>query len=96
MKESEQQTYWHAQRETLVIVVVWVLAMVYVLTYCYLFGYPPADGQVRLVWGMPSWVFWGVVLPWLACDLITMWFCFWFMVEDDLGEDRAEEVGYGN
>ena len=62
MNESEVQTYYHARRETVVIMAVWFLALVYVVTYCYLFGRPPQEGQLKLVWGMPSWVFWGVVL----------------------------------
>lgn len=92
MNHSEYQTYRHACREALLILAIWLAAMVYILTYCYLFGHPPDNGQVVLIWGMPSWVFWGVVVPWGVSNLITVWVCFGFMADDDLGADRAEEV----
>lgn len=96
MNHSEVQTYYHARRETALILAVWLVAMVYIVTYCYLFGGAPQEGQLNLVWGMPSWVFWGVVVPWLACDVTTVWFCLWYMADDDLGPDRAAEVGDGD
>ncbi len=92
MNKSEVQTYYHARRETVVILSVWFLALVYVVTYCYLFGKAPQEGPIKLVWGIPSWVFWGVVIPWLVCDVITVWFSLWYMADDDLGPDRSQEM----
>jgi hypothetical protein len=40
---------------------------------------------------MPSWVFWGVLVPWLVADLFALWFCFFFMADDPLRD--AEEEG---
>jgi hypothetical protein len=42
---------------------------------------------------MPDWVFWSVVLPWGLCFLLSIWFCFWYMADDDLGQD-VEEPGH--
>lgn len=34
--------------------------------------------------GIPDWVFYGIVLPWLVCLVISIIFCAVFFVEDDL------------
>ena len=37
---------------------------------------------------LPDWVFWGVAFPWGLCLLLSVWFCFRYMADDDLGQDR--------
>ena len=44
------------------------------------------------VWGLPSWVFWSVLVPWLAATLFTFWFAWFFMKNDDLGQ-ADDELG---
>jgi hypothetical protein len=46
--------------------------------------------EMSLILGMPAWVFWSIVLPWALCLLFSVWFCFRFMADDDLGRDRDE------
>ena len=82
----------HSRREAAVIFLIWLLAFAWVVPYSYLNGYgEPAEGEtVPLIWGIPSWLFFGVVVPWLVADILTLWFCFGFMKDDDL-EPVAEE-----
>ena len=40
--------------------------------------------------GMPRWVFWGIFMPWLFVDAVTIWFVFFFMKDDDLGEGEEK------
>jgi hypothetical protein len=83
----------HTRRETLVILVAFVVCMAWSLGCCYCFGYlGPDDGPASRLFGMPSWVFWGVAVPWLGADLFAVWFCFFFMVDDPLGEVQDETV----
>lgn len=90
----------NARRELLVIVVLFVVFCVWSLAVCYFWGYVPAGQEppeVSITLGMPSWVFWGIVAPWLAVDVVAVWFCFIYMANDDLGEshegeDLAEQV----
>ena len=61
------------------------------VTCCYLAGYhEPGEAGPATVLGMPSWVFWGVLVPWLGADLFGFWFCFFFMADDPLGESEDE------
>ena len=50
-----------------------------------------SNGQMAasIVLGMPSWVFWGIVLPWIIIDIAVIWFCFRFMQSNSLPQDEG-------
>jgi hypothetical protein len=87
---KEQQLLRHARREGLLIMIVWAVALVWSVSTGYLLGYHRDPDDLRLILGMPDWVFWAVVLPWGLALLFTAWFCFAFMADDDLGRDPEE------
>ena len=90
--------FLHARREAIIIFSVWVLALLWAVPYCYLNGYTSDfDVQIDTMLGVPSWVLWGVAVPWLLADIFTVWFCFCYMADDDLdeaygGADIKEEI----
>ena len=69
---------------------VWAIALVWTVTGCYLMGYNRAANDIVLLLGFPDWVFWGICLPWGLCLVFSVWFCFFTMADDDLGEDPEE------
>jgi len=81
----------HTRREAIVILIVWAIALVWSVGYCTLFGYPDSDTQVSLTLGMPSWVFFGVLSPWMGAGLFSVVFSLFFMADDDLGLDEATD-----
>ncbi len=91
---KEQRLLQNARREGLVILVAWAVALVWSVAGSCLLGYRRAPGDITLVLGMPDWVFWCIVLPWAACVLFSVWFCFFYMADDDLGEDPDEGAGH--
>ena len=50
------------------------------------------EKEFSTVWGIPSWLFWGIAVPWLLADVFTLWFCFFYMKDGDLGEDDPPEA----
>lgn len=40
--------------------------------------------------GIPDWIFYGVVTPWLVCIVVTFLFCHFVFVEDELGGEESE------
>lgn len=112
--------YQHTKREARWIVRLWLVAMIYTCSVCYLFGYtshPPDPASTGpaiggflgplhrfdrtgpsltfpLGWGIPDWVFYGVVIPWIVSILASIYFCYVVFHEDDLGDD-AEQAGDG-
>ena len=97
MASGEDPVLRHARREGWVIFSVWLAATIYCCTYYYLFGIirPGRElgrADVQPIFGMPSWIFWGVMLPWALCGIFTVIFAGFVMAEDDLGEDCAAEL----
>ena len=87
-------TFLHARREAIVIVALFAIFCIWSTGVCYGFGYLKADEHrpdIATTFGMPSWVFWGICLPWIVVDVVAVWFCFFFMQDDDLGEDHLGE-----
>lgn len=86
---KEQQLLRHARREGLLIMVVWAVALLWSVGSGYWLGYRRDPSEMGLILGMPDWVFWSVTLPWAICFLFSIWFCFVYVADDDLGQDRA-------
>ena len=89
--------FLHARREALWILGAWAACLLWAVPYCYLNGYNRSAEELQTILGMPDWVFWGIVVPWILADVFAIWFCFFYMVDDDLGEaqegrDLEEEI----
>lgn len=90
-------TLKNARREATVIMLAWLACTVYCCTYCYLFGYgrpdrPRTTDDIHFVLGIPGWFFWGVIAPWAVCLVFNIVYAGFFMTDDDLGRDHAEEL----
>lgn len=57
------------------------------------FNRSASDLTYPLGLGVPDWVFYGVVVPWVLCIALSFWYCLCFFVEDDLGEMVDEGGG---
>ncbi|MBI3862635.1 MAG: DUF997 family protein [Planctomycetia bacterium] len=87
-----------ARREAVVVFLIWLAAMVYTVTYCYLNGYNRPVESLKFVLGFPDWVFWGIFVPWTVCVVVSFYFGATFMCDEDLGEELPEqedELGLG-
>ena len=91
---KEQQLLRHARREGLLIMAVWTLCLIWSVASGYFLGYRRPAAEMTLILGIPDWVFWSVVLPWGLCFLFSIWFCFAYMADDDLGHDPDEGAGH--
>lgn len=85
--------YRHARREALFILALFSVLLVWALSVYYFDGYDPqfANHRVATVFGLPRWVFWGIVAPWCVSIGCTIGFVFFFMQDDDLGESTDDE-----
>jgi hypothetical protein len=91
-----RNSYRQARYEAIVVILIWAAALAYTVTYCWWHGYttaePPAAHEMEFVCGFPSWVFWGIIVPWLVCWVICYWFSYHFMRDDDLGEEAEPDA----
>lgn len=76
----------NSRREAILITVVWLCAMLWSVPYCYINGYPVNfdSDTFQTVWGIPAWVFWGIGVPWVVANMLTIAFCVFVMKDDDL------------
>lgn len=80
----------------LLVVVVWLAALTYTVGYCAVRGYGRAVDDLTFVFGVPDWVFWGIVAPWFVCAVLSWLFGTLFVRDQDLGEELPEdESGWG-
>ncbi len=82
-------TFLNTRREAVWIFVCWCVALAWAVPTCYVLGYEIPPHALTTILGIPSWVFWGIGLPWLVANVFTIWFCTFKMQDDDLGEDDA-------
>ena len=43
--------------------------------------------------GIPDWVFYAIVIPWVFCIIITWIFCVFYMKDDELGPECPDQAG---
>ncbi len=68
--------------EAIAILAIWVLFAVWVIGYAACRAYPEEPAEIRLALGFPSWVVWGVALPWLVATLLTIVFSLVVMKDE--------------
>jgi len=73
-EQSRDPVYVSSLRESRWILLYWAIFFVWVVGYSTLYGYLPEGEPLVTVLGMPSWVFWGVFLPWIVSGVIGIWF----------------------
>ncbi len=94
-RPTEDPILRSARREAIAVLITWLLALIYTVTYCGTFGYDrPAEDLkfVHLFWliAFPDWVFWGIIVPWSVCFVVAWWFTYVFMTDADLGKELEE------
>jgi uncharacterized protein DUF997 len=86
------------RREALMVVGIWLTALTYSVITCYTLGYNRPVSELKLVFGFPEWVFWGVLVPWVTCSVVSWVFGAMFVRDGHLGQDLEEtedELGLG-
>ena len=78
-----------ARREATVVFALWLAAIVYTVGYSYTFGYDRPVESISYIYGVPDWVMWGIVLPWGVSTVAAIWFAWFFMTDDPLGDEAA-------
>lgn len=83
--------FLNSRREAKVIFFFWLCGLLWCVPSSYILGYGEKNAEtMSVIWGVPTWLFWGIAVPWLVSDLLTTWFCFFFMKDDELDEVEGE------
>ena len=87
--------FLNARREAWLILMAWAVCLIWTVGYSAVAGYGVPSEEVSIVLGMPGWVFWGVLVPWIAATLFSVWFGLSYIADDDLGADEDDEASHG-
>ena len=55
-------------KEVKYLLLAWLFFASWVLIYCGFEAYGQDHEDVKITFGMPSWVFWGIALPWICSN----------------------------
>ncbi len=85
-----RREFLRARREAWLILAAWAACLLWTVGYSGVTAYGTAAGAAPLVLGMPAWVVWGVLAPWVAAVLFSVWFSLRFMTDEDFAEPPSE------
>ena len=89
-KPTDDPLVRSSRREALVVFFLWLGAMTYTVMYCYLNGYGRPPESLSFILGFPDWVFWGILLPWGVCLVLSYWFGYALVRDAPLGKSLDE------
>jgi Protein of unknown function (DUF997) len=96
--------YTHARRELVVSLLAFLIFGIWVIGFSWIAGrrQETDPDSIPTILGMPTWVFWGVALPWVVANVFTFWFCFRYMtdhpleiVEDEVDPETSPSADQG-
>lgn len=79
-KHSDRRYYLRTRREAMVAGLIWLVFFVWTVGVSYRMGY--VDNDFSTVMGLPAWIFWGVLVPFITATLVNSLYAF-FYLEDD-------------
>jgi len=88
--EDLAASFRQSRKEFRFMLTTWVCFALWTGGYNALFAGGRPGEPVVLVLGMPSWVVYGIALPWAVALAVTIWFAMVYMKDTDLGEDGEE------
>lgn len=76
-EESMRDNVRMSRGEFSAVLLAWAAFATWVLVHAHFRGYSRSGAAepVQLLWGMPAWVFWGILVPWLVATAFTVCFC---------------------
>ena len=82
--ENEHPLLKSSRREAIAALSIWLIVTIYCVGCCGNYGYGRDPQSLTFVFGFPDWIFWGIVVPWGVCTIISGLFAFCFMKDEDL------------
>lgn len=90
-QDSSDPVFIHSVKEAKELIIAFLVFMIWSVGVSYFLGYNPGP-EIKTVFGIPMWVFWGIAVPWGTANLYTIFFCFRRMANDQLIESQDEPI----
>lgn len=73
-KKRRKEEYLKSKKEFKKGVIVTAIFILFSTIVSYFLGYKRSFAEIKYILGFPDWVFYGVLLPWIAIVLYTIFF----------------------
>ena len=80
-ERESREFFLRTRKEAIVAGVIWAIFFVWVVGVSYVMGY--GDTDITTTFGMPSWVFWGCLVPFVVATIVNSVFTMVFLKDDD-------------
>ncbi len=64
--------FLRARKEAVTILLSWAVCLLWTVGVSWTLGY--GSGSMHIALGMPTWVTFGVVVPWVAATVFSVWY----------------------
>ncbi len=85
---TQSKHFKQTKRELGIFLTGWLFFAAWVIIYSYFNAYKDQNKEPSITFGMPSWVFWGIAVPWICATAFTVYLSL-FVIKDQ--EFRNEE-----
>ncbi len=89
-KKAYSDSFLHARKEAWLILLAWLVCLIWTVGYSAYAGYGIEGDTVALIWGMPAWIVWGILLPWFSATAFSVGFALFYMADDALEVDNPD------
>ncbi|MAR71993.1 MULTISPECIES: DUF997 family protein [unclassified Halomonas] len=72
--------YMRTRREAMVAGIIWIVFLVWTVGVSYILGYRNNDLSTTM--GIPTWIFWGVLVPFYVAALTNSIYAFFYLQDD--------------
>ena len=86
------RVFLQSRRELVGILIIWLVLAAWVVGGAWYLAYDKPSEELSLVWGVPSWVFWSVGVPWMVANLSILWFCTCLMKDQSLETEKESAI----
>ena len=93
MSDELGESFRQSRRELTFQLITWTVFASWVVGYCANTAFEAESETVVTTLGMPSWIVWGIAVPWLVAFAVTVVFAGWFMQDTALVDDSMEIAG---
>jgi len=92
MTDELGESFRQSRRELTFQLGTWTIFAAWVVGYGSNTAFEAESETVVTTLGMPSWIVWGIAVPWIVAFAITVFFAGWFMKDTALVDDSAEST----
>jgi len=73
-------TVLRTRKEAFLNLLSWGVLLIWTVGISWALGY--TEDSATLIWGFPTWVLMGVMIPWLAATIFSVWFSLGYMRDE--------------